>query len=265
MSVKSSENTTNTPLLQNRSFIGGWDSVINYQSATITCSSPTDCQLIVTQSQDKMVLVQASYPITHGTNFSISIPLLYPYFKTALVNNGITQTFLNFETIYRPTNPYVIPQFDSALLTGNALNVDVKNTSIATTCSTPFALDTTLQNSNVFLQKISNQNLNVVGYLAGDSVSNVSIVNNQESSVGALYQTSKIVTTFMFYADDKCDAVILYSPDADRWFDSNTTLSVGNGGGYATADIPTGVGFVKARFETTNTSVNVCLAVNMTA
>jgi hypothetical protein len=154
-SVFSANNFSNTPLGAEKAYIGTYDSVLQYGSATITLNTDTDCELIIYQSADKVSTISEVVPITSFPYTSI-ISLAQPYVYFTVRNTTSTdQTTFLFTVIYR--SGVYVPDgtglastkiFDSAGnsldSTSNALDVYVQNQ-----ISTPSSKTTQVWNSAV--------------------------------------------------------------------------------------------------------------------
>lgn len=102
-SLRSMNNFSLTPLQSERIYLGTWDSVLQYLTASVTLTASTDCEIIAYQSIDKLNQISTVYeaPSAHGT-FSVNIPIQYPYIYFTVRNTTAnTQTQFNFEVIYR--------------------------------------------------------------------------------------------------------------------------------------------------------------------
>ena len=113
------------------------------------------------------------------------------------------------------------------------------------------------------LTNIYNQGTNIVGYLLGSATTNQLCNDGDFSAVGDLHLSAVPIVTYMMYVDANCDLTLQYSPDNIRWFDTATVWSFTGGASYRNIDIPSSVGWVRVRVNTTGAhTVNVCFAVN---
>ena len=98
-------NSSNIPLAPERVYIGSYDTVTNYMTAIVTVNTSKDSTLTVFQSVDKIRSVSTVFQVLANTPFLQVILLKAPYFYLTLRNDSTTtaQTFLNLETIYRPS------------------------------------------------------------------------------------------------------------------------------------------------------------------
>lgn len=163
MSVRSINNSTLEPLLPNRVFIGKYDSVLQYASALITINTDTETELIVYSSVDKIRTTSTAYTVPASPYTKIwSITAPYMYF-TLRNTTTTTQTYLNFDVIYRevsvPTPASVassVSIFDSAgnsvLSNGsNALQTYITNASIPVTYTPTGTQDVNIASESVGL------------------------------------------------------------------------------------------------------------------
>ena len=139
-SLISQLNSTNVALLGNRAFLGSYETVTNYMTAVVTVNTTQNATLTVFQSVDKIRSVETTYAVLANTPLTEIILLTSPYFYLTLRNNSSTaQTFLNLETIYRPSQ--VVADLSTAntevnihsssggnlTATGTSLNVNLTN------------------------------------------------------------------------------------------------------------------------------------------
>jgi hypothetical protein len=132
-------NRTNLPLDAGRTYIGSYDSVLQFSTAVILVNTDTTTQLTIYQSPDKSRTYTEIINIAAGSPFTKILNITSPFLYTTLRNtSGSTQTFLNYEVIYREVS-VVTPAsvganvniFDSngndLNSTSNALNVYLTN------------------------------------------------------------------------------------------------------------------------------------------
>ena len=138
-STNSVNNRTNLPLDAGRTYIGSYDSVLQFSTAVILVNTDTTTQLTIYQSPDKSRTYTEIINIAAGSPFTKILNITSPFLYTTLRNtSGSTQTFLNYEVIYREVS-VVTPAsvganvniFDSngndLNSTSNALNVYLTN------------------------------------------------------------------------------------------------------------------------------------------
>jgi len=90
------------PLGAERIYLGTWDSVLQYLTASITLTASTNCEIIAYQSIDKLNQIPTVYEVASGHTFNMNLPIRYPYIYFTVRNTTAnTQTQFNFEVIYR--------------------------------------------------------------------------------------------------------------------------------------------------------------------
>ena len=152
MSSKSVNNITNVPLANGRTFIGKWDSVLEYATAVILVNSDKAADVTIYQSPDKAITYTTAFSTVGGTPYTKYFPISSPFIYFTLKNNsGSDMSYLQFEVIYRTVS--VVPPsggvassvniFDSdgndITATSGSLNVKL------TSQSAGLATETTLQ------------------------------------------------------------------------------------------------------------------------
>ena len=100
-SSNSVNNRTITPLGASRTYIGTYDSVLQFATAVILVNSDTTTQLTIFQSPDKSRTYTQIINILPGA-FTTLVNITSPFLYCTLRNtSGSAQTYLNFEVIYR--------------------------------------------------------------------------------------------------------------------------------------------------------------------
>lgn len=103
--MESSYNRTFTPLQSGRVYIGSYDTVTKYPTASISLLSSTTCEIIVYQSQNKIDTYQTVFSTVANTQFTTNVELTSPYVYFTVRNSDVAvdQTHLSFTVIYRST------------------------------------------------------------------------------------------------------------------------------------------------------------------
>jgi len=107
--TESINNKSFTPLLAGRVYIGTYDSVAPYATATISLLTDTACQLVAYQSQNKIQQNVTSYNTVGGVQFTQQLDLTEPFvYFTVRNSSGTDGTLMAFTVIYR-TNQVLPP------------------------------------------------------------------------------------------------------------------------------------------------------------
>lgn len=158
-STRSTNNFSLVPLGPNKAFIGQYDDALKYSSATILVSTDTDCELIIYQSIDKIRTISSAFQTLAGVPFIKIFPLTcqYTYCTLRNTNSSNTQTYMNFDVIYRETNSAGVSEivstkvWDAAAVNVNSLSGDVmlvtKMLSVFGTVEASFVCTLTVQYS----------------------------------------------------------------------------------------------------------------------
>lgn len=131
MSIKSTFNSSSTPLQSGRMFIGRWDSVLEYSTCVITVTCDVNTELRVYQSSDKINSNSETFFPLGGTPFTQILNLTSPFFYLTLQNiSGTNAVELSLETIYRTVSVtknvnIFSSEGDLITSTGGFLNVNV--------------------------------------------------------------------------------------------------------------------------------------------
>lgn len=100
--MESSFNRTFTPLQSGRVYIGTYDTITLYPTASISLLSDTTCEIIVYQSQNKIDTYQTVFTTTANTQFTTQLTLTAPYVYLTVRNSSVSdQTHLSMTVIYR--------------------------------------------------------------------------------------------------------------------------------------------------------------------
>ena len=112
--TESQNNKSFVPLLAGRVYIGSYDTVSPYATATISLLSDTSCSLVAYQSQNKVQYSTTTYTTIGGVPFSAQLNLTDPFCYFTVRNSSVTDgTLMAFTVIYRVGQiipPIVIPQ-----------------------------------------------------------------------------------------------------------------------------------------------------------
>lgn len=107
-SIKSVNNASNIPLASGKTFIGKYDSVLDFSTAVVLVNGDANCELTLYQSSDKAITYSEVFQTVGGTPFTKIINLTAPYCYFTLKNTtGTNMTYLQFEVIYRQVS--VVP------------------------------------------------------------------------------------------------------------------------------------------------------------
>ena len=236
-SLISQVNSSITALGPLRAFIGKYETVTNYLSAIITVNTDTDCELIVFQSIDKINSVSTSYNTVANTPFTQIVLLQSPYFYITLrnTNPSVAQTFLNLETIYRPTQ-VVAPA-------GVGSNVNIVSQSAG------LALNSTLTTINSTLTTI-NQTLKGK---ASTTLWNAATVENADvSAVASTVYATRVLSIFGT-SSQPATLTLQLSNDGTNFFSTQSTINVDGNFGFSLPCAFVSFRLVASEISTTST------------
>lgn len=103
------QNTSNTPLLANSSFIGVYSNIETYSMIQIVCNTDTNCNLELQFSNDGTTVINTvKYSIFANVNKIYQSMIMGKYYRAVLMNTSFTnQTTLNLQCILN-TNTTVL-------------------------------------------------------------------------------------------------------------------------------------------------------------
>jgi hypothetical protein len=178
MSIKSTFNSSATPLQNGRMFIGRWDSVLEYSTCVITVNCDENTELRIFQSSDKINSIGDTFFPVGGTPFTQIINLTSPFFYLTLQNiSGTNATQLSLETIYRTvsvTKNVNIFSSEGDLITSTDGKLDVNVSSVPTTRLNLLAFSSSIPagavSSSLNASLNNTTNISVYGLTAGTGV-----------------------------------------------------------------------------------------------
>ena len=160
--MQSVNNRSYLPLSANSKYTGSYDSVIDYQSATINLFSDSNCEIVVYQSANKVITQAETFTTIANTQFSQILPLYQPYIYFTVLNTSSTsQTVMNFSVIYRNTS---IPASQIQNISGS-VSVSNLNNHIASTLSNNITI--TAGGSTSSVQLNNNKFVTIFGNSSG--------------------------------------------------------------------------------------------------
>lgn len=217
--MESTNNRTFLPLASGRAYIGSWDTVSAFASATITCVSDTDAAITMFQSGNKQIEVQTPLAVQADVYFSQTINITAPYVYFAVRNSsGTNQNVLAFTVVYH--QDYAPPAAHPGTVNSNifsssgesigvsseALNVFVKNAQV------PVEVPTT----RAYAKAWDNATVN-----AGDT-----------SAALALDPFSSRALTVYGVCSAACVLTLQFSPDGLVWYSSASTYTLSGAGDF---------------------------------
>ena len=103
--MESINNRNFIPLLSGRIYIGEYDNVTSFSSATISMNADTNCEIIAYQSQNKSNTYTKTWNTAANHQFTSEYQLTAPYvYFTVRNTSGSNQTVMAFTVIYRNVN-----------------------------------------------------------------------------------------------------------------------------------------------------------------
>ena len=115
--TESINNRSFVPLLANRVYIGSYDTVSAYCSATISCLADVNTEIVCYQSQNKIQQSTTTYASHAGVQFKQELQLTNPFVEFTVRNtSGTDGTLLAFTVIYRVNQTCTINSDDAILV-----------------------------------------------------------------------------------------------------------------------------------------------------
>ena len=138
--TESTNNKSFVPLLSGRVYIGSYDSVAPYATATVSLLTDTTCQLVANQSQNRVQQNVTSYNTVAGVQFTLQLDLTNPFVYFTIRNTSVHDgTLMAFTVIYRSGQiipPSILPVRGSQSLwtvsSSTAIPIDLSTQSVRT-------------------------------------------------------------------------------------------------------------------------------------
>lgn len=221
--MESTNNRTTLPLGIGKSYLGTWDQVTAFGSATIACFADTQCQITMFSSTNKQLEFPSVFSVSSEQLFTTTVDLPAPYVRFAVRNTGGTsQNTLVFNVIYHQAYapaaaPLPFPTSIDAHIFGSdgetvgmtdaSLNVNVKN-------SAPISVEAPSTRAYV---------------KAWDAAT---INSGDVSAALTLDETVSRALTVYGNCNQACVITLQFSPNGSEWYSSASAYTLASGGDF---------------------------------
>jgi len=226
-SLRSTRNSSNTPLGPNNIFLGEVESVLPYASALISVSVSQPSLLTIYTSNDARIFNSSAYNIDPLDGvFSLSFTLFNQYFYLTVLNeSGTAQTFSRIDTIYREI--FIAPAPSST-----QSNVNIFDSTGDSINSTSGSLDVNLKVINSDYLVGDNLKVQVQNFPSSDRVSGVLLAPNTSFAAGAtssslaLFSTDCRTISIFGTSSVAMTIAVQFSADGTNFFTSQYSTNV---------------------------------------